>query len=999
MIWRRLVRLVVVCACFCGLSGVRPSASDNEPAAAHRASVVIGATAWQAVVPLSHRGLDAEHTAEVDARGNESRHSAIVRHSAELNGTDENGAATGIGQRFQEAIKRRDLKTMQQLLDRSQVGSVDNISLHSPFDIASSFIPIKIIEAHREQVTTPQPVSEEAPVKKGKSISMLAAVAADGWLPGLSALLDWSSENQPVGVDSDGTGATPLLHAVRAGHAKAAQMLLEHGASPFAGDKRTGETPLEAAARTGRTELLQVLLMPGSELEYGLAPLRLRLRSDAARLPNIVERWPIGPLTEDGMDKMRSHVPEFLQPSEEDRAVIGDLPYDWVTLYQTRILWALADGTRYTRPRNASFSAADVITMSEILADNQYDMLLRSFSWVVIALGLLLGTAVLLAFIVFRLRVYGSLDVPVSLAHMIPGAFDPARLTDPDFDPRRQKVKLPYRNVRDQMGPWTYANIGRHGPRAFVGAFLGIFCSWFLQFVRIPPENDIYDEDYASDDDETSRRGVRQKAMWRAKFIRNCEVIFRTAVVACALCWLLIRAQRWELFLGCLAVYVLYALTATIMAVSTVPVPVPEMTPDEDLPAVDEAEGGMDAARMVNALFTVQYGKRWGRAVATTRSTASMSRSKVEKRKQRKKRTERGDRDRSATDNDDALSDTERNRGADRQHESGVHAAIYSGMADAPYSDSFQRSFLQAGVMHIEHKEYLVRSAFSLAAIFLVLLYVLHLAPTLGLIRRTRLQVYCRLSPVELFRAYGAVDSGTRMVAVFLELLLLGLITERLHAVVDLLNVSALSLMQRRRALAYAMANPPPKGKMDSNVRLREAALCVEFAAELSSLRWSLLCCSTTWTFAVFLKTLVTLILISVAEQWRRNMWVVDFARSWINPWAALYLCLIFFWPLLSILVEGARCNQDVHEYGGQLLTDDGSVSHDGDTDFGAQSSNGSISSTEVTEMTKQCVVSWPSGRQLGFAEPGLLVFLTAAAFVGVTYNEYYVIATRDGSC
>jgi hypothetical protein len=93
-----------------------------------------------------------------------------------------------------------------------------------------------------------------------------------------------------------------------------------------------------------------------------------------------------------------------------------------------------------------------------------------------------------MVYVSFRLRAFGWLEVPVSLAELVPGAFPPERLADAEFDPSRQKKQLPYRKVpanfsRSRPGFWEVISHGFQAP-------FGIYTSWLLLCILIPPEKD-----------------------------------------------------------------------------------------------------------------------------------------------------------------------------------------------------------------------------------------------------------------------------------------------------------------------------------------------------------------------------------------------------------------------------------------------------------------------------------------------------------------------------
>ena len=246
-------------------------------------------------------------------------------------------------------------------------------------------------------------------------------------------------------------------------------------------------TPLELAVSggtAGTTAVSGLALAgalfeaPDSELALGLARLRRRVQAEAEKLPKLNRYWDPQNLS-DGLDTLRSLVPRALHPTPEEQATLGDIPHDWITYYQIKIMRANAHSSQ-----NASVRRE----MELLLSAQGFDSFARNYSLGAILLALILLLFSLLVYVSFRLRVFGWFEVPISMAEMLPGAFSPVRLADPDFDPCRQKKQLPYRFMKGQpiaqpISAWDSLD-------SFFQAVLGAYASWLLLCVRIPPEKE-----------------------------------------------------------------------------------------------------------------------------------------------------------------------------------------------------------------------------------------------------------------------------------------------------------------------------------------------------------------------------------------------------------------------------------------------------------------------------------------------------------------------------
>eukprot|EP00927_Polykrikos_kofoidii_P030679 TRINITY_DN26406_c0_g1_i1.p1 TRINITY_DN26406_c0_g1~~TRINITY_DN26406_c0_g1_i1.p1 ORF type:complete len:1169 (+),score=226.47 TRINITY_DN26406_c0_g1_i1:30-3536(+) len=818
----------------------------------------------------------------------------------------------------------------------------------------------------------------------GAGMTMLAASARAGWMPGVKALLDWEASRLDhslrMDLDSDGCGgstATPLLHAARSGHAEVVEFLLGRGASPLVADT-SGDTPLEVAVKSASPNVVDVLLSPATALAGGLAALRGRLWEDARSLPSKVDTFSSEDWETDPVDRLRRLVPACVRPDEATQMLVGNNPNDWVLLHMNRVMAALAQGadvdvaaavTRKDARKAANVTAALAATLSA----HGFDSFGREFSKAVMGLGFVGALFVALTFAVFRLRIYGGMGASVSLAPMLFGAFDPVRLTDPDFDPCRQRLKLPYRSLRDKISPRCRgcSNVG-----VFASAFLGVYSSWLLQFVRIPPEKDLYDEDYASDDDETSRLNVRDRCARYARYVRCSELVARNLALASLLAWFGGCAGRYDMLAALLAGYVGHSIVLSCVAASAVPAEVPEDTAcadDNGDDSCDPLMARVDAARLVHALFGTQYGPRWARAICTTRSTASPNKTSVQRRRRKRMQQGKG-----------ALTGGLIGASASLRHVDEPVAdnepSSDSG-ANFGFSDAFQKAFLQVDLMHTSHGEFLFLAVGRMLVVFLTLLWLAHGGHALGC-NAYLWPSYRTLAPSELFGVYGAPGSLKRWIAIGIELLLLGLVAERLCDVVALLHAAVLSLKQRRRALDFVVSHVPPRtvARDGGDRRLDEAARCIEFALELSSLRWFVLRGAVVATVLI-VQVVLLFALLTLAPIWEDGFRegaavrrAIQRVQAVVNPVGLIAVGSCFTWPLVTLMADGALGNQKLRTHVKRLLPETRPLASDGEPEVAA-----------IREVLRKSLLCWPGGRELGLVEVGfLLAFNLVAWGVGV---------------
>jgi len=812
--------------------------------------------------------------------------------------------------------------------------------------------------------------------KSQRRLPFFLALAEAGWLQGLRELAGWDSNRSDAGprlaVDSasdscegNETGLRPLGLAVEAGHEQVVRYLVSQGASAVARSPG-GPTLLEAAVRRCDGNLAGALLGDGSVLKGGLAQLRKRLALEAAKLPHLNGRWPIGQQKGDGLDGIRALVPQELHPVGAEQEVIGQKPSLWILFYKTRVMCSLAS----MRPCDSA--AANRV--ARVLAEHGFDSFARDFFVSAVILASILGGFGLFAYVGFRIKLYGPLDAPVSMAEFIPGAFNPSRMLDSDFDPSRQKGKLPYRAVKEYLAP--QGSSCTFGMAAFGKALTGIFSSWLLQFVRIPPEKDPYDEDYQSDDDEDTRTAVRDQCRARAACVQKLEVAMRTTLLVQVLFWLSWGAGRWHDAMVCALLCLYHSWFAACAASCAEPAPEPEKVPEE-------SEGNVDAASVVSAIFSVQYGPRWGRAIVSTRSTATavtLRRTSLLARRRNRKPRQRPQGGPRGCDSDNESGSEA--AGSQVWSETEVASFLEASAEDTPYSDRFQRALLQSGLLHVKHRSLLERSVLSMVTIFVLLLWLFHLR---WLSKASLFQVYAGRTPAQIFSAYGAPGTWRRFVFLVLELGLLWISADRLYACCSLLNVAGLSLKQRCAALVFAGDHLPPLPSAPSSTSNSEEAAavrairhvdeskrCADFALELSAVRWGLLATPVLVAYFCTVKLLVISLLLLGSHSFRGYV-----PASWsaaLDPAVPLTIALCLSGPLLPVLLAAASANRELAcqqrrlESAAEEVLDSSSP---GGADCVALR-------VRVRDAMGTNFIRWPGGRRLDFCETGLIICLLA---------------------
>jgi len=883
-----------------------------------------------------------------------------------------------VGQVLLHDIAQRDLTTFQTHLE-----GVSAMLMQDPqaFDPNLAVAPASLIRP-------PAPSQEIEGARMGNTSSasrrfydrdgtLLILIVESGWLEGLMELVTWdgSRKDQGVRLLIDGVGApnqtvlscrtTPLLLAVQSGYLDVVDFLLKHGASTaFCNPDHL--TPLEIAVSDGLTSMSEALLSLGQELSGGLAALRVQLAEEAQQLPLRTETWFGSTQSDLALRRMQTLLPFAFWPWDQAREVVGEQPATWVLMYKCRVMCAFANGRSAT-------SSTSTKTLQAILGDNDFNSFAEDFALSCVLISVMLSIFGLCTLIVLRLRTYGWLEVPVSLSEYIHGAFDPARLADTDFDPSRQRTKLPYRTAkrhirwqRPQLSPLLMA---------FMRASMGVFCSWSFQFVRIPPAMDPFDEDYLSEDDEEARDNWRQHYMDRARVVRDWEVLLRNVVVWVVFWWLAWRSKRWHEITLLIWIHILYSFLVSTVAGNVAPYVSPES--DSGLPCE------VDAALVTHALFSVQHGPRWGRTIATVRSTATANpRNRLRRRVKRKPMT---------TSSSDVATDDASTTGsldcetflAAASPPQSSEASTFLDTSMTCHSDRFQRAFIQAGMLHTRHRSLLGYSMVSLVVTILAMLWLTNVRwLAFGYFR----SFYEGMTPVQMFQAYGAPGTARRWVAVLMEVLVLWCAVEWLYAIATTVLVGTIVVHQRNSALEFARGRYPPvldghdaggvvlQRKLALN-RIEECWRCLEFALELSAIRWMFLRES---IMATYLCTIMFLVMsmFGFAIECACSLDMADLGLA-TDPVVPFCLGLCLLGPLASVLMEAAAANREVsnqHE-----------VLH---TAMKVQLEGGDSKDIEVAlnrakkalESLQASMLSWPGGRHISAAEPALIVGIAVVA-------------------
>lgn len=814
--------------------------------------------------------------------------------------------------------------------------------------------------------------------------TLLGRAAKAGWLPGVMALVQWDkgrSDSAPRlsietgGVDLKmGTPLSPLTLAGENSHADVVRYLLEQRASPMVPDQH-GKTPLEFAAGAGDVDVMDALLVHGSPLAYGMAALRMELNTEAVKLPHLSRRWPFGASEDTTFFDMQKKVAAFgIHITPLEKLEIGDRPADWIEFYKNRVMRAHSTASKV--------ESENVAQAEKLLSYHMYDSFARGFSLTIVVLCVMLGIFGMFVYVIFRIRLFGGLEVPVCLSHMVPGTFDPIRLADDDFDPSRQTVSFPYKtsaaSLADALPSLSVAGV------AYLKAILGVFSSWLFLSVRIPPVKEPFDEDFLSDDDDNSRAKVCDQCADRARFAHKFEILVRTVVLGTLLWWLCWKAERWGEASILIFIYLIFSLLAASAATGA------SLAVAEDASSSSIKVNAGDSARLVYALFGVQHGPRWMRAVCTTRSTAAPNKARMA----RRQRSKRGS---AKKKQPDEMSDGGEEKSESEQQEKLELKAALSG-GEVSFFDSWKRSFTQSGKMHIEHRAYLGMSVCSITIISLTLLWLTHLR-TLAL--GSFGNFYASVAPMELFKAYGAPNSGVRGAAVLLELALLFFTGERLYSITCILHSAALSLQQRYHALIFANDHSPPplvqKGESqetasifaDADRRVDEYVRCGKFSMELSSLRWEIL------RMPVFLAFTIDLMLLALAtfsmtlkciEHFsdqaypRLQSFLTQIFHLWvIDPMVPLGIGICLTWPLLAVLSAAALSNGMVTELRQRLLRDAACL-----TELSSGIENTDVQyvalKLKAQEALPDSMICWPGGREVSFCEVSFLLILTVLA-------------------
>lgn len=821
---------------------------------------------------------------------------------------------------------------------------------------------------------SPGPGNSESVNKIEGSMTLLAAAASAGWLSGVKAIISWNSSRDDSGkrLTFEDTASTqmpsaPLILAAKHGHSEVVAFLLEHGASAAVFDE-DGFTPLELAVKGCSLEVARSLLeTPQSRLGNGLKPLRIAIASKARKLPDMRDHWPFGKLPDDKdyMDDIRRLIPLGFRPLQQEVEIVGVRPGDWILHYQNRVMVAFAS-SRLCDP-------ASHHRLGGLLYEHEYVTFALDYTLCVAFIASVLGCFGIASFVLVRLRVFGWCDAPVSLADLITGAYDPLRCTDPDFDPSN-KAKLPYRNVGQHLAS-NSSSLGKDSLSkdfVFAGkAMLGIFSSWLLLFIRIPPLKDPYDEDYHSDDDDDKRAKVREDAAKLGKTVRLIEVTLRSAMIVLILIQLVVYHCRFGDAAILVLLYVYHACFAACVARNMVPSAAKPTLGISDETSEDFAADGMDAAFIAQSLFSVQHGPKWGRAISTTRGTAAHPNRRVRRSRSRPRKL-LGEKSSSGGDDDEK-------EGKDAKVSADGDADKEMTASETTFSDRFQRSALKSGILHVRHRRYITDAVMNLLNVLCSILWIFSLG---RLVTGSYTSFYERVTATDLFRVYGVPGTSIRFSNILLEVCLMAFCGEKLFAVTNTLSVALLVMDQRIAALSFIRKNQPP-GKDSSSTDeqyVKESIRCAEFGLELSYLRWLVLREPILQVYMCTLVLLAVSICFFVPNIFPRlpGLQTLQVPLS-LDPTVPLSLGITLISPLLCTIAAGVRANAASRKLRQKLMTLANEILTEMQGKDGTDVAYVKLR-VPVGEALQGAFLCWHQGRELGRMELLLLslIFLVA---------------------
>mmetsp|Transcript_8364 Transcript_8364/g.18126 ORF Transcript_8364/g.18126 Transcript_8364/m.18126 type:complete len:1027 (+) Transcript_8364:110-3190(+) len=773
------------------------------------------------------------------------------------------------------------------------------------------------------------------------------------WFEGVKTILEWAwkhSSREFIDINvlcypaaPSGCHNNTALHlAVELGLADIAELLLQYGASPLVANS-CWETPLEMALAGTSFSMVSTLLASSTELSNGLLELQMQL----FKAPHTT--WPFA--SESDENKWRDLVPQALHPQRSQLDEVGYRPADWLLHYKCRVMCAVNQSLAWSS------------RASDALVAHGFDSFGRSYCLTTCVISTVTIVFFFFVFTITNLKIYGWFDVPVSLAEYIPGAFDPLRFTGADFDPSRLKTRLPYRQVRGHFNDSLIPRVLEAGTAFWQGLF-GIFCSWFLQHVRIPPEKDPFDEDYLSDDDEPCRDRIRRQSVARAKMVQRLEVGCRLIVMVFLFQWLAVSAFRWDDAALLITIMVVYSLAVAGVAGMTVPQPVPEEARDDD--------GDFDAARLVCGLFGVQHGPVWTRCITTTRSTATPHRQQgpQARRRQRTARQGAAAKDQSDIFTDDLIK--------------GLVCPTQPMRTSGPpvFSDQFCREFLESGRLHIYHGELFFGQLTYAMITAASMLWLLHLRYNFS---GSYAFFFEERTPEQLFSTYGSPGSFYRIFAIFLEVALLFLCAERLYSLSLLVHVAALSVAQRESALEFLKRHPADEHVRDAGKsfdvretidRADEYIRCADFTLELSGMRWALLRGPVELVHLFVVLLYISALIIHLAEDMFPFV-----ARLRIDPLVPLCLGNCLVWPLLLLLWNASSANKGVHLLRCSLMTSADMALASTPTE---KDKNQDVEYVTLrmrsAEAFRASILRWPEGREVRCLDGIFMAFLAVGA-------------------
>jgi len=214
---------------------------------------------------------------------------------------------------------------------------------------------------------------------------------------------------------------------------------------------------------------------------------------------------------------------QLFAPSEGDKSLVGNRVVSWVELMEGQLM------NSFYKSMNGKMDHVhkNKKKIAVLLHAWNFDIFGRLYALQLLMLTIILFIFTAMAFTAFRLRLFGPKSTPIPVVHTLPGLYDPLSL--------------------GLFGEEFMAPPQQSKSNIFFNSFFGTYNSYALQFVRVPPIGDLFDEDYGEDDDEQSRSMIRNGRIEYAKTIYKVERYSRVISFILIIIWLSILQRFIEL--------------------------------------------------------------------------------------------------------------------------------------------------------------------------------------------------------------------------------------------------------------------------------------------------------------------------------------------------------------------------------------------------------------------------------------------------------------------